>query len=63
MISISNISHINVQAVDHPYLVVYSQTAVLKAKMEAEDDDVEQVCGLCHDPVEDGVVSSSFPFY
>ncbi|XP_054811876.1 ATP-dependent helicase rhp16-like isoform X2 [Prosopis cineraria] len=46
------------QAVDHPYLVVYSQAASLKAGVEVSNDNVEQVCGLCHEPVEDPVVTS-----
>ncbi|XP_015081738.1 DNA repair protein RAD16-like [Solanum pennellii] len=43
------------QAVDHPYLVVYSSTAL--AKM-ANSGNVEQPCGLCHDAVEDPAVTS-----
>ncbi|CAN4109967.1 unnamed protein product [Withania somnifera] len=43
------------QAVDHPYLVVYSSTAL--AKM-GNPGNVEQPCGLCHDAVEDPVVAS-----
>ncbi|KAK4255337.1 hypothetical protein QN277_008349 [Acacia crassicarpa] len=46
------------QAVVHPYLVVYSQAALLKAGVEVRNDNVEQECGLCHDPVEDPVVTS-----
>lgn len=48
------------QAVDHPYLVVYSRSAIARneARNEALADagSVEQLCGLCHDPVEDPVV-------
>lgn len=48
------------QAVDHPYLVVYSSSAMRRAigtAVEASSKG-EQECGLCHDPVEDPVVSS-----
>ncbi|MCH81072.1 ATP-dependent helicase rhp16-like, partial [Trifolium medium] len=45
------------QAVDHPYLVVYSPTAAaLKGENLASNG--EQECGLCHDTVEDPVVTS-----
>ncbi|KAK9074056.1 hypothetical protein SSX86_006653 [Deinandra increscens subsp. villosa] len=44
------------QAVDHPYLVVYSKTAVAR-RSEIKSTD-EQVCGLCHDVAEDPVVTS-----
>ncbi|KAL3363864.1 hypothetical protein AABB24_012887 [Solanum stoloniferum] len=43
------------QAVDHPYLVVYSSTAL--AKM-SNSGNVEQPCGLCHDAVGDPAVIS-----
>lgn len=47
------------QAVDHPYLVVYSPTAAaLKGGNLASNGDVEQECGICHDTVEDPVVTS-----
>ncbi|XP_028796938.1 ATP-dependent helicase rhp16 isoform X1 [Neltuma alba] len=46
------------QAVDHPYLVVYSQAASLKAGADVSVDDVEQICGICHEPAEDPVVTS-----
>ena len=59
---VSCISGLNIQAVDHPYLVVYSQTAALRGGNLASNGNVEQVCGLCHEPVEDPVVSSSFLF-
>ncbi|KVI02026.1 hypothetical protein Ccrd_019692 [Cynara cardunculus var. scolymus] len=45
------------QAVDHPYLVVYSKSAVERRAGEAGSTD-EQVCGLCHDVAEDPVVTS-----
>lgn len=45
------------QAVDHPYLVVYSKSAIGKRANEAKSND-EQVCGLCHDIAEDHVVTS-----
>ncbi|MCD7464365.1 hypothetical protein HAX54_052579 [Datura stramonium] len=43
------------QAVDHPYLVVYSRTALAKRR---NSGNVEQPCGLCHDAVEDPAVTS-----
>ncbi|XP_027345923.1 DNA repair protein RAD16-like isoform X2 [Abrus precatorius] len=46
------------QAVDHPYLVVYSPTAALRGGNLASNGDVEQACDLCHDAVEDPVVTS-----
>nr|XP_043628726.1 DNA repair protein RAD16 [Erigeron canadensis] len=42
------------QAVDHPYLVAYSKTAVDRRTDEAN----EPFCGLCHDVAEDFVVTS-----
>lgn len=53
-----------VQAVDHPYLVVYSTTALARSGSTNDAGYVEQQpCGLCHDPVEDPVVSCIFsPF-
>ncbi|KAK1418183.1 hypothetical protein QVD17_27325 [Tagetes erecta] len=44
------------QAVDHPYLVVYSKSAVAKRSENKSSD--EQICGLCHDVAEDPVVTS-----
>ncbi|XP_009795273.1 DNA repair protein RAD16 [Nicotiana sylvestris] len=46
------------QAVDHPYLVVYSSTALARSGNTDDSGYVEQPCGLCHDPVEDPVVAS-----
>ncbi|XP_065874135.1 DNA repair protein RAD16 [Euphorbia lathyris] len=46
------------QAVDHPYLVVYSKAAAQKGEQLVDSRNVEQVCGICHDPVEDPVVTS-----
>ncbi|XP_023757117.1 DNA repair protein RAD16 [Lactuca sativa] len=47
------------QAVDHPYLVVYSKTAVARRANESKPiDEQDQVCGLCHDVAEDPVVTS-----
>ncbi|CAL5211710.1 unnamed protein product [Lathyrus oleraceus] len=47
------------QAVDHPYLVVYSPTAAaLKGGNLVSNGNVEVECGLCHDAVEDPVVTS-----
>lgn len=44
------------QAVDHPYLVVYSKTGGLLK--ESEEGIGTDDCGICHDPVEDAVVTS-----
>ncbi|KAI4319855.1 hypothetical protein MLD38_033405 [Melastoma candidum] len=46
------------QAVDHPYLVVYSRAAVSRNETQSNGDTGEQECGLCHDPAEDPVVTS-----
>ncbi|CAN0914462.1 ATP-dependent helicase rhp16 [Linum grandiflorum] len=46
------------QAVDHPYLVVYSATAVQRQENAVDENVVGQVCGVCHDPADDPVVSS-----
>ncbi|CAL1407082.1 unnamed protein product [Linum trigynum] len=46
------------QAVDHPYLVVYSATAAQRNANTLDTNDTEQVCEICHDPAEDPVVSS-----
>ncbi|XP_050206991.1 DNA repair protein RAD16 [Mercurialis annua] len=46
------------QAVDHPYLVVYSKTAALRGGNLADANDAEQVCDICHDPAEDPVVTN-----
>ncbi|KAK2976928.1 hypothetical protein RJ640_015904 [Escallonia rubra] len=46
------------QAVDHPYLVVYSNTAMAKSGNIVDAGNGEQVCGICHDPIEDPVVTS-----
>ncbi|GAV73777.1 SNF2_N domain-containing protein/Helicase_C domain-containing protein/zf-C3HC4_2 domain-containing protein [Cephalotus follicularis] len=46
------------QAVDHPYLVVYSRTASLRSGSMVDTDNVEHVCGICQDPAEDPVVTS-----
>lgn len=46
------------QAVDHPYLVVYSKTAsALRGEMEVGTGDVQQLCGVCGDSADDPVVS------
>ncbi len=51
------------QAVDHPYLVVHSNTtphsttAGTKAQQHALAEE-QGACPICHDPVEDPVVSS-----
>ncbi|XP_077224742.1 helicase protein with RING/U-box domain-containing protein [Tasmannia lanceolata] len=44
------------QAVDHPYLVIYSKTAALARGNETVN--VEQDCGICHDPAEDPQVTT-----
>lgn len=48
------------QAVDHPYLVVYSKTAGLVKQVEEGGEEGASMndCGICHDPVEDAVVTS-----
>ncbi|KAH9793252.1 Helicase protein with RING/U-box domain-containing protein [Citrus sinensis] len=46
------------QAVDHPYLVVYSKTASLRGETEADAEHVQQVCGLCNDLADDPVVTN-----
>ncbi|KAK6918853.1 Zinc finger, C3HC4 RING-type [Dillenia turbinata] len=47
------------QAVDHPYLVVYSKTVARKSEgLINSGDSEEHVCGLCNDPAEDPVVTS-----
>lgn len=56
-------SSLNVQAVDHPYLVVYSQSAASRSGVMTNNGTVEQVCGICHEPVEDVVVSFYFLFF
>lgn len=49
---------LNVQAVDHPYLVVYSQTSTLRGEhMVNNATDDEQVCGICREAAEDPAVS------
>ncbi|XP_038981944.1 DNA repair protein RAD16 [Phoenix dactylifera] len=44
------------QAVDHPYLVIYSKTTEMPDG--SKDDTVKDNCGICHDPAEDLVVTS-----
>ncbi|XP_021745946.1 DNA repair protein RAD16-like [Chenopodium quinoa] len=46
------------QAVDHPYLVIYSRANSLRNESVAEEDSGEQACGICHDPIEDLTVTS-----
>ncbi|XP_021300424.1 DNA repair protein RAD16 isoform X2 [Herrania umbratica] len=48
------------QAVDHPYLVVYSSTASQRAGsiVNSDKNNDEQVCGICHDPTEEPVVTA-----
>ena len=42
--------------------MVYSATTVMINASKVETDSEEQLRGICHDPVEDLVVSSSFYF-
>ncbi|KAG1347375.1 putative ATP-dependent helicase rhp16 [Cocos nucifera] len=42
------------EAVDHPYLVIYSKTAEMPDG--SKDDTVKDNCGICHDPAEDLVM-------
>ena len=46
------------QAVDHPYLVVYSSTAAQRAGniVNGDQNNDGQVCSICHDHAEDLVV-------
>ncbi|KAJ4828712.1 hypothetical protein Tsubulata_038330 [Turnera subulata] len=46
------------QAVDHPYLVVYSKTGAPKCGNTFDAHDGEQVCGICEELPEDLVVTS-----
>ena len=55
------IPYLYIQAVDHPYLVVYSHTAALRGGSVFHNGNDEQVCGICHDPAEDPVVSPPPP--
>ena len=46
------------QAVDHPYLVAFSKTAVLHEECKKEGNDaMESQCGICDDLAKDVVVS------
>ncbi|KAK6157280.1 hypothetical protein DH2020_011528 [Rehmannia glutinosa] len=45
------------QAVDHPYLVEYSLTA-MERKGKTVDSSKDEKCGLCNEPEEDTVVTS-----
>ncbi|KAF6168250.1 hypothetical protein GIB67_011635 [Kingdonia uniflora] len=45
------------QAVDHPYLVIYSKTALMKNE-NSDNANNGRACDLCQDPVEDPVVTS-----
>ncbi|KAA0034825.1 hypothetical protein IC582_025632 [Cucumis melo] len=47
------------QAVNHPYLVVYSKTkAINSGNIDDSDSNNKQVCGLCHEPAEEPVDTS-----
>ncbi len=53
----------SLQAVDHPYLVVHSATApgAAEAQKKLQEEEaqglLQGICGVCHDPLEDPVVS------
>lgn len=53
------ISFVAPQAVDHPYLVVYSRTTPSTGNI-VDIENSEQMCGICNDPLDDPVVSYSF---
>lgn len=66
---LTNIFHLlfhKLQAVDHPYLVVYSKAANVAPPLQngsmTDADSYEQTCGLCHEPAEDPVVSYHFGY-
>ncbi|KAL1831959.1 hypothetical protein ACET3Z_001610 [Daucus carota] len=44
------------QALNHPYLVVYSKNALSQSSVANDDGEVK--CGLCHESVEDPVVNA-----
>ncbi|KAK7261115.1 hypothetical protein RIF29_27419 [Crotalaria pallida] len=46
------------QAVDHPYLVVYSPTATSRGGNMANNAPTEPVCDICHQAAEDPVVTA-----
>ncbi|XP_015074495.1 ATP-dependent helicase rhp16-like [Solanum pennellii] len=46
------------QAVDHPYLVECSSSALARSGRTTNVGYAEQTCGLCHYPVEDPIVNS-----
>nr|GMC88267.1 DNA repair protein RAD16-like [Ipomoea batatas] len=46
------------QAVDHPYLVEYSASALARSENAVDASNVGQPCGICHDSVEEPVVTS-----
>ncbi|KAF2292223.1 hypothetical protein GH714_017476 [Hevea brasiliensis] len=47
------------QAVNHPYLIVYSKTAIQKGGNLFDAHNGQQDCGICHDPVKDRVELTS----
>uniref|UniRef100_A0A162B2T3 RING-type domain-containing protein n=1 Tax=Daucus carota subsp. sativus TaxID=79200 RepID=A0A162B2T3_DAUCS len=49
------------QALNHPYLVVYSKNALSQSSVANDDGEVK--CGLCHESVEDPVFFSSMSEY
>nr|GLL17499.1 kinesin-like protein KIN-14S [Ipomoea trifida] len=53
---------IYVQAVDHPYLVEYSVSALARSENAVDASNVEQPCGICHDSVEEPV-AGVFPVF
>ncbi|XP_057985212.1 DNA repair protein RAD16 isoform X2 [Hevea brasiliensis] len=46
------------QAVNHPYLIVYSKTAIQKGGNLFDAHNGQQDCGICHDSVKDRVVTT-----
>uniref|UniRef100_A0A1J3CFL8 ATP-dependent helicase rhp16 n=1 Tax=Noccaea caerulescens TaxID=107243 RepID=A0A1J3CFL8_NOCCA len=46
------------QAVDHPYLVVYSSSRGTNANLLEDNKNESSECGLCHEPAEEHVVTS-----
>jgi Zinc finger, C3HC4 type (RING finger) len=52
---------LRLQAVDHPYLVVYSATApgaAAASSVEQAPQHVAGICDICHDPMEDPVTAA-----
>lgn len=45
------------QALNHPYLVIFSNTAMLEAKEQQQEEEENDVCAICRDPPEDPITS------